>query len=107
MPPRARDSSSSPSTTNPPASKKPKTITPPPPPSPSASYFFEDGNIFLHVGSTLFKVHRGVLRKSEVFENTLLIGSAGRGDDGGIPTIKLHDEEEDWELFLKAMYDGL
>lgn len=75
---------------------------------PSTSFFFADGNVLLHVESTLFKVHRGVLEKAEVFADTLLVGSAGEGEEGaGIATIKLEDTVEDWELFLRAMYDGL
>lgn len=110
-PPRASSSTSG----TPSASKKRKTAqeepnsdAPSPPPSPSTSYFFADGNVLLHVKSTLFKVHRGVLEKAEVFADTLFVSSGEGGEGGGgIPTIKLEDTVEDWELFLRAMYDGL
>ncbi|KAL7411823.1 hypothetical protein BDY24DRAFT_442857 [Mrakia frigida] len=112
MPPRARASYHS--STSASASKKRKTTPaaeeeapPPPPPTPSPTYFFADGNVLLHVGSTLFKVHRGVLEKAEVFADTLLVGCAQGGEEEAIPTIKLDDKEEDWTLFLRAMYDGM
>lgn len=111
MPPRARASSSTSTTAS--ASKKRKTTSAegeeeaPPPPTPSTSYFVADGNVLLHVGSILFKVHRGVLEKAEVFADTLLVGSDVGGEEEGIPTIKLDDKEEDWVLFLRAMYDGM
>lgn len=73
-------------------------------PSPSTTFFFADGNVLLHVESTLFKVHKSVLEKAEVFADTLLVGS---NEGGGIPTIKLEDKTDDWRVLLRAMYDGL
>ena len=76
MPPRASSSASS---SNSSASKKRKTATEAaddPSPTPSTSYFFVDGNVLLQVESTLFKVHRSILEGTEVFADTLLVGSA-------------------------------
>lgn len=107
MPPRASSSTSS----NPSAAKKRKTSPkegsdePQPPPSPSASYFFEDGNILLQVESTLFKVHKSILTRAEVFADTLLVGSDKQ--EGAIPTIKVDETMDEWEVFLRAMYDAL
>jgi len=106
MPPRVSSSTSSSNTS---ASKKRKTASEAvnddgAPPSPSPSFFYADGNVLLHVESTLFKVHKSVLEGSEVFADTLLVGSA---EGEGIPTIKLDDKKEDWLVFLRAMYDGM
>ncbi|KAL7411807.1 hypothetical protein BDY24DRAFT_122491 [Mrakia frigida] len=103
MPPRASSSTSS----DPSASKKRKTAqveVTNDAPSPSTTFFFADGNVLLHVESTLFKVHKSVLEKAEVFADTLLVGS---NEGGGIPTIKLEDKTDDWRVLLRAMYDGL
>lgn len=83
MPPRARASSSTSTAAS--ASKKRKPTSAegeeeaPPPPTPSTSYFVADGNVLLHVGSILFKVHRGVLEKAEVFADTLWSGRTWEG----------------------------
>lgn len=85
-------------------------------PAPSPIYFYEDGNVQLHVGSTLYKVHRSILSQAEVFRDTLLVGGAaggsalvdgGRGADGELATIRLDDNQHDFDVFLRAMYDSL
>jgi hypothetical protein len=85
-------------------------------PTPSPTYFYEDGNVILHVGQTLYKVHRSILSQAEVFRDTLLVGtgsteagpsSGARGERGDeLATIRLDDEAADFEVFLKAMYDS-
>ena len=113
----SRASSSTGSRTNP--KRKRSAASPavgtPSEPTPSPTYFYEDGNVVLHVGSTLYKVHRSILSQAEVFRDTLLVGgqagsaatAGGRGTDGELATIHLDDDETDFDVFLRAMYNCL
>ena len=109
-------SSRSSSAGDPPSKRQRTTPVPSDEPTPSAAYFYEDGNVQLHVGSTLYKVHRSILSQAEVFRDVLLVGGAaggsasregGRDERGQLATIKLDDDENDFDVFLRAMYDSL
>lgn len=76
-------------------------------PVPSPSFFFADGDVVLFVETTLYKLHRFLLSKASVFEDTLLVGSDSLAG-GRLEPIRLPgDRARDWDVFLRAMYDGL
>ncbi|TEB27368.1 hypothetical protein FA13DRAFT_1736503 [Coprinellus micaceus] len=75
-------------------------------PRPSKKVWFEDGNIILQAGNLQFKVHRGVLAKqSPVFADLFQIPHPpGEPTVEGCPVVELHDEAEDLEHALLALY---
>ncbi|TFY71423.1 hypothetical protein EVG20_g1589 [Dentipellis fragilis] len=74
-----------------------------------SEYWFNDGNIVLVAGSSLFKVHRGQLeRHSEVFRDLFSIPQPKVQDSvHGAACIQLYDNPSDVFYLLKALYDGM
>lgn len=79
--------------------------------TPSEMYWFEDGNIILHVDNKLFKVHRGILsRHSAVFSDMFALPQPETQDEEnvieGCSVVNLPgDRAKDWERLLAVLYD--
>lgn len=73
--------------------------------------WFEDGNIILSVGSTLFRVYRGYLASvSPVFKDMFVLPQPADSDCNemdGCPIIDLSDSAEDMTNFLKVLFRPL
>lgn len=72
--------------------------------------YFEDGNVILRCGKTLFCVHRTLLAKhSEVFRGIFTAQPDGRPQElfRGCLFITLEDAPDDMESLLNTIYDGL
>ena len=71
--------------------------------------YYDDGNVILSSGSTLFRVHRSILSKhSPVFRELF----SPRGDTKpeilrGCLHLALDDSKEEVEALLNVIYDGL
>ena len=79
-----------------------------PSPCRSAEFWFNDGNVILHVETTQFRVHRGVLSMhSEIFRGMFTVPQPAvvEGDVvEGCSVVKLPERAMDWEFVLKALY---
>lgn len=72
--------------------------------------YFEDGNVILRCGKTLFCVHRTLLTKhSEVFRGIFTARPEGKPQElfRGCLFIALEDAPDDMESLLNTIYDGL
>lgn len=67
--------------------------------------YFDDGNVTLQCGKTLFRVHRSILLKhSTVFQEMLV---PARDTLRDCTLLKAVDDKDDMEAFLNTIYDGL
>ncbi|KAF8876171.1 hypothetical protein BD779DRAFT_1475769 [Infundibulicybe gibba] len=88
-------------------------VPPPPESSPNEpkrdpNLWFDDGNLILQAGNTLFRVYGGMLAaRSAVFKDML---SFPQPDDvvklEGCPLVHLHDAPTDVSSFLRAIFDS-
>lgn len=72
--------------------------------------YFDDGNVILSCGSTLFRVHRSLLSKhSAVFRERFQPPAEDVKPQilRGFPHLILDDTSEDMEALLNVIYDGL
>ncbi|KAJ6588153.1 hypothetical protein B0H19DRAFT_978031 [Mycena capillaripes] len=69
--------------------------------------WFEDGNLVIQAGTSLFRVYRGVLRRaSSVFDDMLSFPQPPDSElFEGCPVVRLTDSEAEVEVFLKALFD--
>ena len=77
---------------------------------PSADYCYEDGDVIIQVENTLYKVHRFLLSKAIVFNESLLLLEAQRSTDGRgpcIPELEVDDIVRDFEVYLRLLYRPL
>lgn len=78
--------------------------------------------MLLQAEDTVFKVHKGVIARAEVFKDMLEVGSyepdvaadstpsarkRGRQDESRLPSVRLTDRARDVDVFLRALYDGM
>ncbi|KAJ7258995.1 hypothetical protein C8J57DRAFT_1185284 [Mycena rebaudengoi] len=72
-----------------------------------SSLWFDDGNIVLRAGNTIFKVYRGILAaKSGVFGTMFSLPPPNPNDRlHGCPAIVLTDDPGQLEVFLQALFD--
>jgi hypothetical protein len=67
--------------------------------------YFEDGNVILKTGCTLFRVHRTILSKhSAVFRDLLAQNTQTLC---GFPSLIVDDDKDDMENLINTIYDGL
>jgi hypothetical protein len=73
----------------------------------SKAHWFDDGNIILQAGSTLFKVHRGLLSKNSVIFRDMLAFQQPLDHPTveGCPLVVLPDSEQDIHHFLNVLYN--
>lgn len=78
----------------------------------SEKYWFDDGNVILHVENRLFRVHRGVLaRHSSAFNDMIPVLQPDQKEQketmiAGCQVARLpHDKAEDWERVFAVIYD--
>lgn len=81
------------------------------PPKRSTDLWFDDGNIVLCVGNTLFRVHRSVLcANSPIFKDMFSLPSSqpqnGEETIEGCSVVNLLDNEDDWTCILMAFYSA-
>ena len=72
--------------------------------------YFDDGNVILSCGSTIFRVHRSLLSKhSSVFRERFQPPQEDVKPKllHGLPLIILDDTSEEMEALLNTIYDGL
>ncbi|ETW84954.1 hypothetical protein HETIRDRAFT_473637 [Heterobasidion irregulare TC 32-1] len=66
--------------------------------------YFDDGNVILQCGKTLFRVHRSILLKhSTLFQEML---APARDTLRDCTSIKVVDDKDDMEALLNTIYDG-
>lgn len=81
------------------------------PPVKADGAWFEDGNVVLQTEGKLFKVYRGILiRESDVFEGMFSLPQPSKqhSDEDtyeGCQLVKMHDDDDDLEHFLRALFD--
>ncbi|KAJ6548101.1 hypothetical protein DFH09DRAFT_1366966 [Mycena vulgaris] len=70
--------------------------------------WFDDGNLIIQAGSSLFRVYRGVLAaRSSVFQDMLSFPQPPESDlVEGCPLVRLHDSSAEVTVFLKAIFDS-
>ncbi|KAJ7490868.1 hypothetical protein FB451DRAFT_1349350 [Mycena latifolia] len=70
--------------------------------------WFEDGNLIIQAGSSLFRVYRGVLAaRSSVFQDMLSFPQPPDSElVEGCPLVHMHDSAADVTVFLKAIFDS-
>ncbi|KAJ3558149.1 hypothetical protein NM688_g1092 [Phlebia brevispora] len=95
--------------TEPPNRKRARVDSPEPPePKRHEKLWFEDGNVVLQAGDTMFRVYRGMLcNASVIFRDMFSMPQPPEGETiEGVPHVKLHDSP--WELadLLDVLYDG-
>lgn len=80
----------------------------------SRDWWFHDGDVVLAAGLMLFKVHSTVLAAgSGVFADLFALGrpeanaEEEQANNGGVPTIPVHDDANDWLEVLPWLYCGL
>jgi len=67
--------------------------------------YFEDGNVIMKAGNTLFCVHRTILSKhSTVFRDLFAQNTETLR---GLPSFTLDDGKDDMESLLNTVYDGM
>ena len=67
--------------------------------------YFEDGNVIVKTGSTLFRVHRTILSKhSAVFRDLFAQNTQTLR---GFPSLIVDDGKDDMENLINTIYDGL
>ncbi|KAI0356842.1 hypothetical protein OH77DRAFT_1423076 [Trametes cingulata] len=67
--------------------------------------YFDDGNVILQAGATLFCVHRSLLSKhSAVFRDLF---AQEHAEFRGLPHISMEETPEEVEALLNVVYDGL
>ena len=67
--------------------------------------YFDDGNVILQCGKTLFRVHRSILLKhSTLFQEML---APTRDTLRNCTLLKVVDDKDDMRAFLNTIYDGL
>ena len=75
-----------------------------------STLYFDDGNVVLSCGSTLFRVHRSLLSKhSSVFLERFQPPQEDVKPEilNGLPHVVLDDTSEEMEALLNTIYDGL
>ncbi len=81
-------------------------------PQKSERYWFDDGNIVLKAGDTLYRVHSSIFaRHSEVFKDMFSIPQPSKQEDetemiDGCPIISLTDTEYYIEDLISIFYDN-
>ncbi|ETW80208.1 hypothetical protein HETIRDRAFT_453158 [Heterobasidion irregulare TC 32-1] len=66
--------------------------------------YFDDGNVILQCGKTLFRVHRSILLKhSTLFQEML---APARDTLRGCTSLKVVDDKDEMEALLNTIYDG-
>ncbi|KAK7046527.1 hypothetical protein R3P38DRAFT_2607420 [Favolaschia claudopus] len=72
--------------------------------------WFYDGSLILRAGEKIFRVYKAQLAaRSTVFETMLELGTPDSQTDemiDGVPVAVLHDEADDVEVFLRAIFDS-
>lgn len=69
------------------------------------SLYFEDGNVIMKTGNTLFCVHRTILSKHSIVFRDLFAQNTQA--IRGLPSLTVDDGKEDMESLLNAVYDGM
>lgn len=66
--------------------------------------------VILQVGSRIFRVFTSILKeKSPVFADMFAVPqppSADREAIDGVPVVRMHDDPNELEMFLRAMFDA-
>ncbi|KAF7334941.1 Glutamine amidotransferase type-1 domain-containing protein [Mycena venus] len=73
----------------------------------SPDFWFNDGTVILQVENTLYRVYRGLLAsRSTIFQDTFSVPQPAEEaiDIEGCPVVQLHDNAEDFTLFLKVLH---
>ncbi|KAF8074481.1 hypothetical protein FPV67DRAFT_582605 [Lyophyllum atratum] len=79
-------------------------------PTRSSDFWLHDGSIVLAVGKTLFRVHQTILANhSEIFADLFSLPQPEGDGDGetrveGCPVVELHDDADDFDDLMKAIY---
>jgi BTB/POZ domain len=71
------------------------------------SLYFDDGNVILKCGKTLFRVHRSLLSKHSPVFAELLDTNRNKKTLRGCMLLKVEDDQDDIEAILRIIYDGL
>ncbi|KAI0260009.1 hypothetical protein BC834DRAFT_832496 [Gloeopeniophorella convolvens] len=69
--------------------------------------YFDDGNVILRTGKTLFRVHRSVLAHHSDALRALVRPEQGSPQLRNCMLVVLEDEREDIEVMLQTIYDGM
>ena len=70
-----------------------------------STLYFDDGNVVLAAGRTLFCVHRSLLSKHSVVFRDLFDGA--RDLSRGLLHVTMEETAEEVEALLNVVYDGL
>ncbi|KDQ58377.1 hypothetical protein JAAARDRAFT_206311 [Jaapia argillacea MUCL 33604] len=74
----------------------------------SPDFWYTDGSVVLQAGTTLFRVHMGILSEhSGFFKDLFSLPQPTTPDPElyeGCPLIAVHDNPDDWRHYLKAIY---
>ena len=70
-----------------------------------STLYFDDGNVVLATGRTLFCVHRSLLSKHSVVFRDLFDGARDRYR--GLLHVTMEETAEEVEALLNVVYDGL
>ncbi|KAJ6575574.1 hypothetical protein DFH09DRAFT_1361764 [Mycena vulgaris] len=78
------------------------------PPTRAEGLWFDDGNLVLQAGNSLFRVAKGILgARSSIFSDLFTLPQHGEADIfEGCPFVRLPDSAEDITPFLKAIFDS-
>jgi len=73
----------------------------------SSEYWFDDGNIILQAGTTVYRVHSSILiRHSKVFKHMFSTPKPHGKQIDGCPVTVLTDKEADIENMMSIFYDS-
>ncbi|KII86149.1 hypothetical protein PLICRDRAFT_700275 [Plicaturopsis crispa FD-325 SS-3] len=74
----------------------------------SPDVWFDDGNVIIQAGSTLFRIYKGILQaRSTVFNDMFSFPQPSDQElMEGCPVVLFHDAAPDMTVFLKAIYDS-
>ncbi|KAJ3558150.1 hypothetical protein NM688_g1093 [Phlebia brevispora] len=96
---------------DPPSRKRPRVGSKSPEPSEPQRHerlWFEDGNVVLQAGDTMFRVYRGILcNASEVFRDMFSIPQPPEGETvDGVPLVRLYDSPFELADLLDVLLNG-
>lgn len=69
--------------------------------------YFDDGNIILRTGGTLFCVHKSVISKHSTVFRDLVQQGPNHDRFRGLLQVTMEESREDLECLLNVIYDGL
>ncbi|KAI0260010.1 hypothetical protein BC834DRAFT_1044917 [Gloeopeniophorella convolvens] len=71
------------------------------------TFYFDDGNVILRTGKTLFRVHRSVLAHHSDALRALVRPEQGSPQLRNCMLVVLEDEQQEIEVMLQMIYDGM